>query len=114
MTDYRGAIRTGNGRIGASFRDMPADSRELVVILAERLRDVGLGAFSMIGLPGQALLGVPVSEGRIGAVVVGGLNPISIIEEAKIRVVSKAMSGLLEYNRLYSYEELPQRLKMFL
>jgi len=65
-------------------------------------------------LPGQALLGVPVSEGRIGAVLVGGINPIAIIEEAGIRVVSKAMSGLLEYNRLYSYKELPQRSKAFL
>ncbi len=114
MTGYRDAIRTGRGRIGASFRDMPADSRELVTHLAERLTDVGLGGFMSIGLPGQSVLDVPVSEGRIGAVVIGGLNPIAILEESEIRVTSRAMSGLVEYNRLYSYEELPQRLSAML
>jgi len=110
MTGYLGAITSGCGRIGASFRDMPADSRELVTHLAERLTDVGLGGFMSIGLPGQSVLDVPVSEGRIGAVVIGGLNPIAILEESEIRVMSRAMSGLVEYNRLYSYDELPQRL----
>lgn len=111
MTGYRTAIQSGNGRIGASFRDMPADSRELVTHVADRLKEVGLGGFLTIGLPGQPVLDVPVSEGRIGSVVIGGLNPIAILEEAEIRVVSKAMSGLVEYNRLYSYKELPDRLR---
>ncbi len=111
MTSYRQAIRDGSGRIGASFRDMPADSRELVMHLAERLRDVGLGAFMTIGLAGRTVLDVPVSEGRVGAIVIGGLNPIAILEEAEIRIASRAMSGLVEFNRLYSYEELPERLE---
>ncbi|MBD3317973.1 MAG: DUF128 domain-containing protein, partial [Chitinivibrionales bacterium] len=114
MTGYRKAIVDGSGRIGASFRDLPANSRELVVHIAERLKDVGLGGFLTIGLPGQSVFDVPVSEGRLGAVVIGGLNPIAILEEAGIRVVSRAMSGLVEYNRLYSFEELPQRLRSLL
>ncbi len=111
MADYRGAIQTGNGRIGASFRELPSESRELVTHLAERLNNIGLGAFMKIGLPAQPVLDVPVSEGRIGAIVIGGLNPISILEEAGHRIQSRAMSGLMEYSRLFSYKELPERLK---
>ena len=37
MTNYTGAIRDGNGRIGASFRELPADSRKRVQGLAEKL-----------------------------------------------------------------------------
>ncbi len=111
MTDFVGAVRAGCGRIGASFREVPAGSREAVALLAERLAEIGLGAFLEIGLGGQPLLDIPVNEGRAGAVVVGGLNPIGVIHERGFASQSRALSGLLEFNRLFSYEDLPQRLK---
>lgn len=113
MTNYNGAIADGNGLIGASFREMPEDSRDLVLSLGERLSTIGLGAFMEVGLPGHPVLGLPVNQGRIGSVIVGGLNPIAILEEMGYRVYSRALSGLLEYNRLFSCEELPDRLQQF-
>jgi repressor of nif and glnA expression len=114
MTNYHGAIRDGNGLVGASFREVPEGSRELVTHLDERLRAIGLGACLVIGTAGQAVLGVPVSEGRLGAVLIGGLNPIAILTESGYRVESRALAGLLEYNRLFPFEELPQRLRPYL
>jgi len=72
MTDYLGATDNGNGRIGASFREVPAESRDHVVELAHQLDGVGLGAFMSIGWPGQPLLEIPVNQGQVGAVVIGG------------------------------------------
>ena len=109
MTDNVGAVTTGNGRIGASFRELPAESRELASDLAQKLDAIGLGGLMEIGRPGQDLFDIPVSEGRIGAVIIGGLNPTAILEELGVRVVSRALSGLLEFNRLFPYEELPSR-----
>jgi HTH-type transcriptional regulator, global nitrogen regulator NrpRI len=114
MTDYRGAIRDGNGLIGASFRELPEDSLELVQSLSERLSEVGLGAFLEVGMPGQPVLELPVSQGRIGSIVIGGLNPVAILQELDHPVHPRALAGLLEYNRMYSYEELPGMLKSFL
>lgn len=114
MTDYHGAIHDGNGVIGASFREMPEDSRRLVVDLAEQLKSIGLGAFMVIGQSGQAVAGTPVSEGRIGAVIIGGLNPVAILEELGFRVESHTMVGLLQFSQLVSFEELPDRLRKFL
>lgn len=114
MTNYTGAIADGNGLIGASFREMPEDSRDLVVHLGDRLSTIGLGAFMEVGFSGQSVLGLPVDHGRIGSVIVGGLNPIAILEEMGNRVYSRALSGLLEYNQLISYEELPEALKAYL
>ena len=114
MTNYMGAIETGNGEIGASFREFPAESRGLVVELADKLETVGLGGFMRIGGIGQPLLEIPVSEGRVGAVVIGGLNPMSILEETGLRVYSRAMSGLLEFNRLFRYEELESRVRDYI
>jgi HTH-type transcriptional regulator, global nitrogen regulator NrpRI len=112
MTDYWGATMTGNGRIGASFRELPAESRDRVVDLAEKLVDVGLGGFMTIGWPGQPVLDIPVSEGLVGAIVIGGLNPVAILEERGIRIQSRAMAGLVEYHKLFHYSELEDRIKI--
>ena len=104
----------GNGLVGASFRELPEGSRDQVVQLDGRLRAVGLGACLVIGTPGRAVLGLPVSEGRIGAVLIGGLNPVAILAESGYRFESRALAGLLEYHRLFSFEELPHRLQPYL
>ncbi|MBN1457025.1 MAG: DUF128 domain-containing protein [Sedimentisphaerales bacterium] len=114
MTDYHGAIRDGNGLIGASFREIPGESRQRLINIGERLDEIGLGAIMELGLPGEPLLEIPVSHGRVGAIVVGGLNPIAILEEREHRVFSRALSGLIEYDRLFSYEEFPSQLQKFL
>lgn len=113
MTDYVGAITTGNGRIGASFREFPAESRDLVEELAHKLEKVGLGGFMRIGRPSQPLLEIPVSEGRVGAIVIGGLNPVAIFEETGLRVLSRVMAGMVDFNRLFRYDELESRLRSF-
>ncbi|MDY6892679.1 MAG: NrpR regulatory domain-containing protein [Chloroflexota bacterium] len=114
MTNYIGAIETGNGRIGASFREFPAESRELVEKLAHKLENVGLGGFVRIGRISQTLLEIPVSEGRVGAIVIGGLNPVSILEETGLRAYSRALAGLIDYNRLFRYEELESRIRTYI
>jgi repressor of nif and glnA expression len=111
MTDYRGAVRDGDGLIGASFREMPEDSRDRVLQLAEQLSAIGLGAFLEVGLGGQSVLDMPVAPGRIGSVVIGGLNPIAILEEMGYRVYSRALAGLLDYNQLIRFEDLPGALE---
>jgi repressor of nif and glnA expression len=111
MTDYLGATENGNGRIGASFREVPAESRDEVVQLAQRLDTVGLGAFMAIGWPGQSLLEIPVNQGQVGAVVIGGLNPAAILEERGIKSHSRALAALAEYDLFFHYEELDARIR---
>jgi repressor of nif and glnA expression len=110
MTDYVGATENGNGRIGVGFREVPADSRESVIALIRKLEEVGLGGFLMVGWPGQPLLEIPVTEGRVGAVVIGGLNPAAILEEKGIKVKSRALAGMVEYERLFDYQEMSDRI----
>ncbi len=114
MTNYLGAINTGNGRIGASFREFPAESGDLVWHLAEKLRRIGLGGLVRIGQPGQPLLDIPVDEGRVGAIIIGGLNPVSILEETGVRAYSRALAGLVDFSRLFRYEEMGNRIKEYL
>jgi len=110
MTDYLGATRDGNGRIGASFRELPAESRDHVIDLAQKLSDVGLGGFMTIGWPNQPVLEIPVNQGQVGAIVIGGLNPAAILEEMGIKTYSRALAALAEYERFFLYEELEARI----
>ncbi len=114
MTDYHGAALSGNGRIGASFREMPAASRDHVAELALQLKDIGLGGFMTIGWPGQPLLEIPVNEGQLGAIVVGGLNPAAILQEKGVNVYSRALSGLAPYETFFHYKDLDRRIQEFL
>jgi repressor of nif and glnA expression len=109
MTDYSNAIKTGSGRIGASFRELPAESRDHVNNLARRLDQVGLGGFIALGWPHQPLLEIPVQQGRVGAIVMGGLNPAGILEERGIKTHSLALAALAEYEIFFPYEELDAR-----
>ena len=114
MTDYSGATENGNGQIGASFREIPENGRERVLELAKKLDEVGLGGFMEIGLPNQPLHGIPVNEDCVGAIVIGGLNPVAILVENGMDVYSKTLSGLLEYNKLFSYEDLDSEITKYL
>ncbi len=113
MTDYLGATGNGNGLIGAGFREIPSQARDRVVEIADKLENVGLGGFLTIGLTDADVSEIPVSEGNIGAVVIGGLNPIAILEEAGFEVHSRALSGLIPYDRLFAYCELEERAAHF-
>ncbi len=111
MTDCSGVIRDGCGLIGAGFREIPENSRDLVVALAERVSAIGLGGFLEIGWPEQPVLGFPVAPGRVGVVLAGGLNPVAILEEHVSRLNCQALAGLLEYDRLVPYQQLPHLLR---
>jgi len=114
MTNYIGAVNTGSGRIGASFREFPSASRDMVEDLARRLNAIGLGGFMRIGRPSQTLLEIPVGEGRFGAIVIGGLNPVAILEENGVRVHSRALAGLIDFKRLFHYSKLEEMLTPYL
>jgi len=114
MANYVDAVTTGNGRIGASFREFPAESVGVVRTVAERLEAIGLGSVMCIGNPGQTLFDIPVAPNRAGGVIIGGLNPMSIFEETGLRVPSSALAGLVEYDQLFHYSEFGDRLDQYL
>ncbi len=104
-TDVTGAIAHNNGKILASFREIPVVSMREAEILREKMSHKGVGGNILFGKPNQPLLDVPVGVDKVGMLVVGGLNPIAAAEEAGIFTESKAMSTLYEYSRLLPFNE---------
>jgi len=104
MTDVRGAARTGTGVIGASFREIPTVSLPAAQAVVKKLDRMGLGGVLMVGKPNRPVLDIPVSAGRVGVIVAGGLNPIAALAEMGMSVESTALHSLCEFDKLTTVE----------
>ena len=100
MTGVLEAARTGNGIIGASFREVPAAALPAVREITTRLADIGLGGVLATGEPNQPLLDIPVRHGSAGLIVAAGLNPAAALVEAGISADNAAMAVLHEFEEL--------------
>lgn len=98
MTNAEGAVRNGCGGILASFREIPVVCLDQVQRLATHLNDRGIR-------------GVPVGIDKAGIVVIGGLNPIAVLEENGIETEDTAMSTLVEYSRLAPFLSVLSQVK---
>lgn len=114
MTSLNRVLRNGNGRIGANFLEFPEEARNSVAEIEERLQGIHLGNIAEIGAPEHPLLEIPINVGRVGAIARGGLNPLAVLHENRMDVISHAASDVLEYDLLFHYSELLKRLRQLL
>jgi len=106
MTSVREVAASGSGKILANFREIPALCRLIVEEVVTRLKQAGLGGVLVIGNTSEPVCEIPVGLNRVGIVLVGGLNPVALAEEAGIEAENHAMSTLVEYQNLMSFEEV--------
>ncbi len=106
MTSVSGAVAGIPGKVLASFREIPLVCLDKAKKLARNLEQRGIRGILLIGNPNRPLLDVPVAIDKAGIVVVGGLNPVAVLEENNIATESKAMSTLLDYSLLVPFSEI--------
>ncbi|MDR0994503.1 MAG: DUF128 domain-containing protein [Verrucomicrobiota bacterium] len=106
MTSVRKCAQTGFGVVGASFREFPSVALPEVLKIREQLKKMGLNGIVAIGSPNQPLYGLPVSEGRTGLVLLGGLNPVAALEESGVENMNRSLAGLMEYGRFSEFHYL--------
>ncbi len=106
MTSVGEAARTGNGRILANFREIPAPARSIVEEVIARLKEAGIGGVYVLGNTSEAVCQLAVGVNRIGMVMLGGLNPVATAMEAGIEVENIAESGMVDFERLTSFWQL--------
>ncbi len=73
------------------------------------LEQAGFPGILQIGRPGQPLLNVPPSEGRIGIMLATGLNPVACLWESDARIDVRPMFGPVDYSKLIPWRDLRQR-----
>jgi len=106
MTSVSEVAETGNGKVLANFREIPAPSRAIVEEKVAVLKETGIGGVYALGNTSEPICQITVDLNRVGIVLLGGLNPVAAAVEAGIEVESIAESGLIDYQQLKSFWQL--------
>ncbi|MFC2026449.1 DUF128 domain-containing protein [Chloroflexota bacterium] len=106
MTRIREVLSSGDGKILANFREIPAMSIPVVEVVMKKLGEAGIGGLTMMGEVGKPVCEVPVGLNKVGMVLTGGLNPVAAAVETGINVANIAMGGLIDYKGLKSFWDL--------
>jgi hypothetical protein len=110
MTSVAEAARTGNGKILANFREIPAPARSIVEDTIARLKEAGIGGVYLLGNTSEPVCQIAVGMNRVGMVLLGGLNPVAAAVEAGIQVENIAESGMIDFQELTSFWQLQAEL----
>lgn len=106
MTSVGQAVRKGEGRILANFREIPAMCQPAAEKVVARLREVNLDGLLMMGEVSKSLCGVPVELNKVGMILIGGLNPVAAVVESGIEVENRAMSTVMDYQEMIRFWDL--------
>lgn len=106
MVNVSEAVRTGNGKILANFREIPAPARAIVEEESTLLKEAGINGIMALGNTSEPMCQIAVGLNRVGAVLLGGLNPMAAVVEAGISVENTAESGMIDFSQLKSIWEL--------
>jgi hypothetical protein len=106
MTSVRDAAKTGNGKILANFREIPALCCSIAEDVVAKLKEAGLGGLIVMGKTSEPVCEIPVELNRVGMIFIGGLNPVAAAEESGIEADNYAMSTVMEYRKLVKFEEV--------
>ena len=106
MTAVGDTVKSGEGKILANFREIPALCRPITEQVISKLKEAGLGGVLLMGDTSEPVCELPVELNRVGIVLYGGLNPVAAANEAGIQAENYAMSTLIEYENLSRVWEL--------
>jgi repressor of nif and glnA expression len=106
MTSVGVAVRTGNGRILANFREIPALARSTAEEVIAELKEAGIGGTYALGNTSEPVCQIAVGVNRVGMVLLGGLNAVAAAVEAGIEVENISESGMIDFQQLVSFWQL--------
>lgn len=106
MTSVSEVAKTGDGKILANFREIPAPSRAIVDEKIAMLKEAGIGGVYALGNTSEPTCQIAVGTNRVGMVLLGGLNPVAAAVEAGVEVENIAESGLIDFEQLESFRQV--------
>ena len=108
LTSVGAASRTGDGKILANFREVPAVCHAETERVEKGLHKWGIGGLLLMGTVSEPVCQIPVNLNKVGVVLIGGLNPVAAAVESGIEGINHAMSGVVEYGAFRSFWDVLQ------
>jgi len=106
MTSVSKVASEGEGKIMATYREIPASCQPAVAKAISKLKEAGIGGVLTMGGISEPVCEIPVELNRIGIILLNGLNPVAAAVEAGIEVENYSMSTVIEYKNLINFQEV--------
>jgi repressor of nif and glnA expression len=106
MTSVSKVASEGEGKIMATYREIPAPCQSIVEKVLSKLKEAGLGGVLTMGGISEPVCEIPVELNKIGVVLFNGLNPVAAAVEDGVEVENHGMSTVIEYKKLIDFQEL--------
>jgi repressor of nif and glnA expression len=106
MTSTIKAAENGDGKILASFQEIPLLSKAEAQAVMEKLITANLCNLAVMGKASEPVCEISVRLNKVGLVLSSGLNAIAATAETGIEVTSKAMNGVVGFGELRSFWSL--------
>ena len=100
LSSVLNVVETGNGYILANFREIPMDALTKAKERLQKAEEIGIKGTIMIGEPNTPVLGVPVRIDKAGIALMGGINPLTAVSEAKIPIETRAIECLIDFEEM--------------
>jgi repressor of nif and glnA expression len=106
LTSVTEMIRTGSGKILANMREAPMAARERIEERLDALVEAGFSCIMEVGEPNSDILGIQVGRDKMGIAVIGGTNPMALVQEHGIDINTQEMSRLLDIEEMSHIDEI--------
>ncbi len=106
LTSVTEMVSTGSGKILANLREAPMAARDTIEQVLDSLVEAGFSCILEVGEPNNDILGVQVGRDKIGIAVIGGTNPMVLVQEQGIEINTQEMSVLLDIEEMVHIDEL--------
>jgi repressor of nif and glnA expression len=106
LTSVTQMINTGSGKILANMREAPMSARNRIEVVLDSLVKAGFSCILEVGEPNNDILGVQVGRDKLGIAVIGGTNPMALVQENDIEIDTRELSILLDIEEMVHIDEL--------
>ena len=106
LTSVTQMINTGTGKILANLREAPMSARDRIEQVLDLLVESGFSCILEVGEPNNDILGIQVGREKLGIAVIGGTNPMALVQENDIEIDTQELSILLDVEEMIHIDEL--------
>jgi repressor of nif and glnA expression len=106
LTSVTEMINTGSGKILANLREAPMAARNRIEQVLDSLVEAGFSCILEVGEPNSDILGFQVGRDKLGIAVIGGTNPMALVQEHGIDINTQEMSMLIDIEEMSHIDEI--------
>jgi HTH-type transcriptional regulator, global nitrogen regulator NrpRI len=106
MTNVIGAVKMGEGKVLASFHEVPLPSKSSTESVLNKFKAQNLCHLMVMGRASEPICEVSPMSNKIGLALLSGLNAVAAVAEKGIDVTCKPMNGIMDIGKLRSFWSL--------